>query len=205
MLLKDKVIVVTGGAGLLGRRFVKAVVDNGGIGIIADINPETGKRCEDELSAELNAKGKVAFFPLDITSKESIQTLIKDVKQKFGKIDGLVNNAYPRNKNYGRSFEDVTYEDFCENLSLHTGGYFLMMQQLGLYFKEQGSGSIINMSSIYGVIPPRFEVYEGVKFTMPVEYAAIKSAIVHLTRYAAKYFKKSGGQGKCHKSRGHIR
>ncbi|MDP2761387.1 MAG: oxidoreductase, partial [Sideroxyarcus sp.] len=103
--------------------------------------------------------------------------------------DALVNNAYPRNKNYGRHFFDVEYADFCENLNLNLGGYFLTSQKLAGYFQKQGHGNIINISSIYGVIPPKFEVYDNTPMTMPVEYAAIKSAIIHLTKYMAKYFK----------------
>ena len=71
----------------------------------------------------------------------------------------------------------------------HLGGYFLTSQQMAVYFKKQGCGNIINISSIYGVMAPRFEVYEGTKMTMPVEYAAIKSSIIHLTRYMAKFYR----------------
>ena len=72
---------------------------------------------------------------------------------------------------------------------MNLGGYFLCSQQLAMYFKKQGFGNIINIASVYGVIAPRFEVYEGTKMTMPVEYAVIKSALIHVTRYMAKYFK----------------
>jgi NAD(P)-dependent dehydrogenase (short-subunit alcohol dehydrogenase family) len=81
--------------------------------------------------------------------------------------------------------------DFCENVTWHLGGYFLVSQQMAIYFKKQGHGNIINMSSIYGVMAPRFEVYENTAMTMPVEYAAIKAAIIQLTKYMAKYYKGS--------------
>ncbi len=100
-----------------------------------------------------------------------------------------MNNAYPRNPNYGRRFFDVEYQDFCENINLNLGGYFLTSQQFAMFFKKQGHGNIINIASVYGVIAPRFEIYEGTEMTMPVEYAAIKSSVVHLTKYMAKYFK----------------
>ena len=115
--------------------------------------------------------------------------MIGALHTKYGRIDALVNNAYPRNKCYGRHFFDVAYEDFCENLNLNLGGYFLASQKLAEYFQKQGHGNIVNIASIYGVIPPKFEVYENTSMTMPVEYAAIKSAIIHLTKYMAKYFK----------------
>jgi len=187
-MLKDKVVVITGGAGLIGQEFVKAVVENNGVGIIADINDEVGLKIKEELSKKLKTE-RIDFVKLDITSEESLKLTLEQIDKDYGRIDALVNSAYPRNKNYGRNFFDVAYNDFVENLGLHLGGYFLSSQQFAFYFKNQGYGNIINISSIYGVIPPRFEIYEGTSMTNPVEYAAIKSAIIHLTKYMAKYFK----------------
>lgn len=187
-MLKDKVVVITGGAGLIGQEFVKAVVEQHGIAIIADINEEVGTQVQAQLSSELGSSS-IDFVRLDITSKESTTAMIDVLHNRYGRIDALVNNAYPRNKNYGRHFFEVEYTDFCENINLNLGGYFLTSQQLAGYFQKQGHGNIINISSIYGVTAPKFEVYENTPMTMPVEYAAIKSAIIHLTKYMAKYFK----------------
>ena len=187
-MLKDKVVVITGGAGLIGKEFVKAVVENQGIAIIADINEELGLKVKEDLSKELNSIN-IDFIKLDITSKSSLNSCIDFLNDKYQKIDALVNNAYPRNKNYGRHFFDVEYEDFIQNLGLNLGGYFAASQQFSQYFKKQGYGNIINISSIYGVVAPKFEVYDNTPMTMPVEYAAIKSGLIHLTKYMAKYFK----------------
>lgn len=185
--LDSKVVVITGGAGKIGSEFVRAVASSGAIAIIADANNVTGEELATQISA---VKGLTAEYRhLDITSKDSAQAVIAVLHDKYGRIDALVNNAYPRNKHYGRKFEEVTFEDFSENMGLHVGGYFLMSQQFGRYFKNQGYGNIVNISSIYGVVPPRFEVYDDTAMTMPVEYAAIKSAVIHLTKYLAKYFK----------------
>jgi len=187
-MLKNKVIIITGGAGLLGKEFVKTVVEHHGTAIIADINAEAGESVKSILSKELSSEN-IDFVLLDITSKESLQQTISYLDKKYGHIDALVNNAYPRNKNYGRNFFDVEYEDFCENLNLNLGGYFLASQQMAQYFQKQEHGNIINISSIYGVIAPKFEIYENIPMSMPIEYAAIKSALIHLTKYMAKYFK----------------
>lgn len=174
MMLDKKVIVVTGGTGLLGQEFVQAIVNNGGIPIIVDINKNN----------------KIDFIKMDITNKKSIQNAINIIHEKYGKIDALVNCAYPRNKNYGRSFFDIELDDFNENINLHLGGYFLCSQQFAEYFINQGFGNIINISSIYGVIAPKFEFYNNTNMIgVPVEYAAIKSALIHLTKYMSKYFK----------------
>lgn len=187
-MLENKVVIITGGAGLIGQEFVKAVVENNGIAIIADINEEIGNSVKLELSKELNSEN-IDFIKFDITSKDSINKAISYLDNKYGKIDALVNNAYPRNKNYGRHFFDVEYDDFVQNIGLNLGGYFTTSQQVAQYFYNQGYGNIVNISSIYGVVPPKFEVYDNTLMTMPVEYAAIKSGLIHLTKYMAKYFK----------------
>jgi len=188
MMIKDKVIVITGGAGLIGKEFVKVVIAHGGIAIIADINEDVGQNVKKNLSEDLKTD-RIDFVQLDITSKASLENCIRYIERMYGKIDALVNNAYPRNKNYGKHFFDVEYSDFSENLSLNLGGYFITSQQFARYFAKQGYGNIINISSIYGVVAPKFEIYEGTTMTMPVEYAAIKSGLIHLTKYMAKYFK----------------
>jgi len=194
-VLSNKVIVVTGGAGVIGRAFIAGIAKNGGLAVVADIDAGAAARVAEELRGV--GAGSVEASELDITSKKSINALIEDLMQRHGRIDAVVNNAYPRNKNYGRRLEDVTYEDFCANVDSHLGGYFLVAQQFCMAFKAQGHGNLINMSSIYGSMAPRFEVYEGTPMTMPVEYAAIKAAVVHLTRYFAQYFKKSSIRVNC--------
>ena len=187
-MLKDKVIVITGGAGLLGKEFIKAVIEEKAIAIIADINEELGNMAKDELSKELKTEN-IDFIKLDITSKESLRNCLNYLDEKYNKVDALVNNAYPRNKNYGKHFFDVEYDDFTQNIGLNLGGYFTTSQQFAEYFKVQGYGNIINISSIYGIVAPKFEIYNGTTMTVPVEYAAIKSGLIHLTKYMAKYFK----------------
>lgn len=187
-MLNNRVIIITGGAGLLGQEFVRAVVQQHGVAVIADINEEVGVQVQQRLCLDLDSVN-IDFVRLDITAVESINDMIETLHAKYGRIDALVNNAYPRNKSYGQHFFDVKYHDFCENLNLNLGGYFLTSQKLAQYFYKQGHGNIINIASIYGVIPPKFEVYEKTTMTMPIEYAAIKSAIIHLTKYMAKYFK----------------
>jgi len=191
--LDNKVVIVTGGSGLIGRNFIRAILEHGGTAIIADINERTSKEELIKLKDTYGAE-QISFFKLDITSAKSIARLIEVVSITYGKIDAIVNAAYPRTKNWGKSFEDITYRDFCDNVNLQLGGAFLVSQQLGIFFKKQGYGNIINLSSIYGIIAPRFEIYGNAAFhgntmTVPIEYSAIKSAIVHMTKFMAKYYK----------------
>lgn len=189
-MLAEKVVVVTGGAGLLGRAFARAIVEHGGTAIIADRDTEKARALATELAAV--RPGGALAASLDITDTASVASLIADVAQRYGRVDAVVNNAYPRNRGYGRALEDVTFADFCENLNLHLGGYFLVAQQFAQFFRQHGGGNIVNMASIYGTMAPRFDVYAGTEMTMPVEYAAIKSGVIQLTRYFAQYFKRDG-------------
>jgi len=188
MLLTNKVVLITGGAGLIGQEFIRAVIEEGGVAILGDIDLIKGQQVKASIEKELNTD-RIEFVELDIASKKSLQDAIKYILSKYSSIDALVNNAYPRNPNYGRHLFDVDYEDFVENTGMNLGGYFIASQQLASYFKKQGWGNIINISSIYGVIAPKFEIYDDTPMTMPVEYAAIKSGLLHLTKYMAKYLK----------------
>jgi NAD(P)-dependent dehydrogenase (short-subunit alcohol dehydrogenase family) len=186
--LGNKVVVITGGAGLIGSSFVEHVARCGGIPIIAEINDSCAKEVQARLSKKLSTD-KIYSFKCDITDEESISIMLNALIDKFGTVDVLVNNAYPRNKNFGRHFFDVEYKDFAENIGLNVGGYFLAAKVFSKYFLEQGHGNIINIASIYGVVPPRFEIYEGTKMSNSVEYSAIKAGVIHLTKYIAKYVK----------------
>lgn len=188
LVLKERVIVVTGGAGLIGQTFVRSIAAEGGVAVIGDVDPDSGRMVADKIAREFN-DSMVEFVPLDITSRESVTSMIQSIHARHGKIDALVNNAYPRNKNYGRAFFDVEYEDFCENVNLHLGGYFLVSQEISRFYIQQGYGNIVNIASVYGVAAPRFNIYSGTKMTVPVEYAAVKSALIHLTKYLASYLK----------------
>lgn len=183
-LVRDKVVIVTGGAGLLGKTFCQAIADNGGVAVVAEYDIAIAEKLCTSLE-----NASIVPAQVNITDKNSIKALITTISEKYGRIDALVNSAYPRNKNYGKHFFEVAYSDFCENVGMNLGGYFLTSQQFAAYFEKQGYGNIINLASIYGVIAPRFEIYDNTQMTTPVEYAAIKSGLIHLTKYMAKYFK----------------
>ncbi len=138
---------------------------------------------------DVNTKPQTDFYQLDICQESSVTEVITVLKEKQLRLNAVINCSYPRGANYGKKLEEVSMTSFNENVNLHLGGYFNVMKQFGFYLKEMGGGSVISFSSIYGVSAPRFDIYEGLPFTMPVEYAAIKAAILHLNKYMAKYFK----------------
>lgn len=187
--LKDKVVVITGGAGLIGKAYVEACAQYGAKVILVDVADDAAKKVVSDVIKKTGDRN-VFYQKCSIVDEADIKKLIKFAIKKFGRIDALVNNAYPRGKNYGVKYEDVSYEDFCENLSLHLGGYYLAAHEISKVMIRQKSGVIVNIGSHYGFVAPRFEIYEGTKMTMPVEYSAIKGGIINLTRYLASYLGK---------------
>lgn len=186
MSLEDRVAVVTGGSGLLGKEFCSGLADFGANVIIADINEEESLKVVKKINH--NAGGnKADYLYLDINSEESINEFTREVLKKYGTIDVLVNNAYPRNSRYGTIFEDVEFDSFQENIISHMGGYFLVSQKISKLMMKQKSGVIVNLGSIYGVLGPNFSIYGNTGMTMPVEYSMIKGGIINFTKYLSTY------------------
>jgi len=185
----NNVVIITGGSGLLGTAFSTACAGSGYSVVIADINDDAGNKTASGIVKTTGNKN-VRYKHCDITNSTEVQELIGFCKDEFGTISALVNNAYPRNKNFGRVFEDVTYEDYCENLCMHMGGYFNITKWVSRDMMAQKSGNIVNIASIYGFAAPRFDIYKDTPMTVAVEYAAIKGGIINFTRYLASYLGK---------------
>jgi len=183
MRLKDKIIIVTGGSGLIGREIIKYLLTDQAIAINADISIETDI-----------GKGNVNC---DIRSEMSINSCIDIVKREYGHIDGLVNNAYPRTKDWGNKFEEITLESWRKNVDMQMNSVFYFCQKILDTMIKQKSGSIVNIGSIYGVVGNDFTIYEGYGGTSPAAYSAIKGGIINFTRYLASYFGKYGVRINC--------
>jgi len=173
MTLKDKVIIVTGGGGLLGKEFIKNLKSKGAIAINADINIRT--------DYEMNN-----LF-VDITSKDSVVEAINNIISVYGKIDGLVNNAYPRTTDWGEKFEDIKYESWQKNVDMQMNTTFLLIQKVMPELLKT-KGAIVNIASIYGVVGSDFTLYEGTNMTSAAAYSAIKGGIINFSRYLASYY-----------------
>lgn len=188
MNLNNKNILVMGAAGRIGQSVVQALLANEANVIAVDQN-QTISGGETE---------KFRYLSGNMTDALSLQAIFEQAQTYFGTIDGAVNTAYPRNKQYGRDFLDVTYADFSENVALHLGGYFLFMQHCVKYaLAAQRKFALVNLSSVYGTVAPRFNLYEGTTMTMPVEYAAIKAGLQQLVKYVTAYTKQSQFRVNC--------
>ena len=180
--LKNKVILVTGGSGLLGKEIINNLTAKGAIAINADISVET----------DLNKN----LLKVDITSEASIIEAVKSVANFYGKIDGLVNNAYPRTKDWGIKFEDITFDSWKINVEMQMNSTFLFIQKIMPELLKT-KGAIVNMASIYGVVGNDFSVYKNTDIGTAAPYSAIKGGIINFTRYLASYYGEQGVRVNC--------
>jgi len=132
--LFNKVIIVTGGNGLIGESIVDDLISEGAIVINADVG----------LVDDYNNN---QFF-CDVTKEISVATLLKTVVKKYDKIDGLVNNAYPKTADWGNKFEDIKYESWKKNIDIQLNSVFITTKAIVDIMKIQGFGSIINVATL---------------------------------------------------------
>ncbi|ASN04018.1 SDR family NAD(P)-dependent oxidoreductase [Virgibacillus necropolis] len=166
--LQDKVVIITGGAGGIGSAMAKAMVKEGAIAAIVDVNEYTGKAMEKELQT---ISPKSMFLQADLLDRENLGQIITMVVEKYGKLDVLVNNAHASKQ---ATIEETTQADL--DLSFGTGFYptFYLMQAALPYLKET-KGNIINFASGSGLNGHQTQA----------AYAAAKEAIRGISRVAA--------------------
>ena len=177
--LKDKVIVITGGAGLCGRGLSKDLASAGATLVIASRNLDS---CE-EVARELREAGFQAFAEqLDQGCESSIQALRDRVLERHGRIDGLVNNSVARPMKSAAG----SLEEWDESMKINATGVFLMHRHFGPAMAGRRSGSILNIGSIQGMIGPALSLYDGLNMAAPPpDYFFHKGGMVNLTRYFA--------------------
>ena len=189
--LSNQVIVLTGSAGRLGKNFSHALADAGANLVLIDIDDKENKKLEKKLLKKF--KTKILCSNTNITEKKELENLAKQVIKKFGKIDGLVNNAfYSPRLNVEKSamkFEEYETEIWNDVISVNLTGVFLSSQVFGkIISKQKMGGNIVNISSIYGINGADQRIYENSKLNSPPSYAASKGAVVNFTKYLAAYW-----------------
>lgn len=180
--LKDKVILLTGGAGLYGRGLTRDLAETGARLVIAARNLDKLKAVADEE----NARGlDVTAEPFDQGDESSVLSLRDRILEKFGRIDGLVNNSVAR----PMKSPDAPVADWEESMRINNTGPFLMTRTFGEVMAKQKAGSIVNIGSMQGMVGPSFELYKGTDMLQhpPPDYFVHKSAMLGLTRWYAAY------------------
>lgn len=197
--LDEKIIVLTGAAGLLGRKHAEAIAYFGGTPILIDLNQEEVSQFAQELNDLYNVNS--IGFSIDITDEESLKDNANQIIKRFGKIDGLINNAANNPKvensskvNFSR-LENFPLDIWNCDIEVGLTGSFLCAKTYGYQIsKNVNGGSIVNISSDLGLIAPDQRLYLKKEFTedqqpvKPVTYSVVKAGIIGLTRYLATYW-----------------
>jgi NAD(P)-dependent dehydrogenase (short-subunit alcohol dehydrogenase family) len=180
--LENKVVILTGGAGLFGRGLVSAIAATGAKLTIASRDVAKLER----VAAEENAKSRsVVAEKLDQGDEASVLALRDRVMKRFGRVDGLVNNSVAR----PMKSPDAPVATWEESMRVNATGVFLVTRAFGEVMCRQKSGSIVNISSIQGMVGPSLELYEGTNMgDPPPDYFFHKGGMINLTRYYAALF-----------------
>ncbi len=195
--LKNKVAIVTGAIGLIGKNHCYALAEQGANVVIADLNKN---KCE-EFSSELTERTGIDSIGLsvDITSPDSLTDFKHSVMTKFKRVDILVNNAAindmfenPASAAELSKFENYPLTLWQKSFDVNVTGMFLCCQILGSEMANQKSGSIINIASTYGIVAPDQSIYKkedgSQSFYKSAAYPATKGAVISFTRFLAAYW-----------------
>lgn len=188
--LSGKIAIVTGAAGQLGGEYVRTLLAAGVSVAAFDIYPENPKGNLDKIGSD-----KLLLYKIDITKKKSLEEGLKRVLSTFGNPAILINNAAldaPPNTDDQETGPFETYEESSWDILMDVNlkGMFLSCQIIGGHMAKTSGGSIINISSIYGILSPDQRIYEYKKkpFFKPVSYSVAKAGVLNLTRYLATYW-----------------
>jgi len=197
--LNGKIIVITGATGLLGKKHAEIIACYGGTPVLLDLSQDV----IDDFSNELNKKynTNAIGFAINITDEQAIMNNAKLLINKFGKIDGLVNNAANNPKvedsksvNFSR-LESFPLDIWNDDIAVGLTGSFLCAKHYGFEIsKNPNGGSIVNISSDLGLIAPDQRLYkkdgipENLQNVKPVTYSVVKTGLIGLTRYLATYW-----------------
>ena len=182
MKKNNKVIVLIGSSGLIGNKLCNFFINNSYIVVMADL-----KKNKDSSII----KNHSIFVKTNITNESSIKKLINITFKKFKKIDVVINCAYPKTKNWATTFINSSSTDLKKDLFNQIGSAILISRNFYSFFKKQGYGNVIMLSSIQSIKSPVFSHYKNTKMVSPIEYSAIKSGIIAIVKYMAKYSKNS--------------
>lgn len=198
-LITGKTAIVTGGAGILGSHFCAGLADAGGNVVVVDMDFDKAKNIADTINE--NYQGRAIPVLCDITSEESVKNMCQHVISIFGEINILHNNAAGKSKDLNKFFadyEEYEIDQWKEIMSTNLDGMFIVSKHVGNIMKKQKKGgSIIQTSSIYGIMAPDQRIYEGSfyldrKINSPAVYSASKAGVIGLTKYLSTYWAKDG-------------
>lgn len=200
--LSGRVAILTGGAGLLGRQYLRTLLAAGAHVVVADCDGEAASHAAVSAVAEVG--GESVACTTDVSKPDDVAAMVDLAIDRWGRLDILINNAAIDPKTdaganaalFGR-FENFPLPVWQQSLDVNLSGTFLCAQAAGRAMVRAGRGVILNVSSTYGLVAPDQRLYERDGESeqsqfKPAAYAVTKAAVAHLTRYLAAYWGPSG-------------
>lgn len=184
--LSSKTVLITGAAGRIGSEAARKIAAAGANIILCDIDCDHVEKLGKELDSMY--RDKIITIATDITEGEKIDKLISQSLEKVGRVTTAIHCAYPTSAGWGTCIEKLKAEYLQEDLIMQLGSAILFSQKILEYFRYNGGGDLIHISSIQGVCAPKFDHYHGTSMYSPVEYSAIKAGVIAITRWLAKYY-----------------
>jgi NAD(P)-dependent dehydrogenase (short-subunit alcohol dehydrogenase family) len=189
--LSAEVVVVTGGAGILGPRFGDALARRGATLAVLDRDPLRVEEVASDLARRHGARAR--GWAVDVADRQALAEVAGRIDRELGRPTVLVNAAATKSAGFFEPFETYRLEDWEEVMRANVTGAMLAARQFGSAMAQAGSGSIINILSIYGIVAPDQRIYEGSLYegrsiNTPAVYSASKAALWGLTRYLATYW-----------------
>lgn len=180
--LQNKVILITGGYGHLGKAITESLVYHGAAVYVLGRDKN---KFSEAFKGNENLGRRLHFEYCDIADTQSIKLSFKNINAATKKIDVLINNAF---YSKGNSPELMTDDEWITGIDGTLNSVFKCIREILPYMTKEHSGKIINVSSMYGLVAPQFEIYDGFPALLnPPQYGAAKAGIIQLTKYYASY------------------
>ena len=202
--LDGDICIITGGAGLLGRKHAEAVLEGKGIPVLLDVSASALTVAKETLLQKY-PQSEIEIYQTDITDQTELRRIKEALLEKYGHIDVLINNAAnnPKveggSKNLGAAgFTEFSSQIWNEDIAVGLTGALFCAQVFGEVMESQNKGVVLNIGSDYGIIAPDQRVYrkEGVpeeeQIIKPVSYSVVKHGLIGLTKYLAAYWGDKG-------------
>ncbi|WP_249140222.1 SDR family oxidoreductase [Bradyrhizobium manausense] len=185
MSLKGRVAVVTGGAGHIGSTVADGLAELGASIALIDLNRERSEAVARDISTKWSSEA--VGYTTDLETSADILATVEDIRTRFKRVDVVVNCAALVGttplSGWVVPFEQQSAETWRRALEVNLTAPFVLLQALSKDLRESGSGSIVNVSSIYGLVAPDWRLYEGTEIASPAAYAASKAGLIQLTRW----------------------
>ncbi len=194
--LSGKVIVVTGGTGLLGSAYCETFAKQGASVVVADLSASKPHELAAKIALEHGVK--TLGIDCDVGNEADVIVLFEQAMANFGQVNGVMNNAAATGEHLMRSgavfspFEEYPLAVWEAVMKVNLTGVFLVAREGGKAMLKSGGGSLVNVSSTYGVVGPDHRIYEGMKFKSFPGYSAAKAGVHGLTRWLATYWGDKG-------------